>query len=165
MQNARLDQSRAGIKIAGRNINNLRYADNTPLNSRKWRGTKESPDESERGECKADLNLKKKKTPKTKIMAVHSITSWQIQGGKVKAVTDFLFLGSKITTDSDCSHEIKRCLILGRNAVTNLVQLSSVAHSCPTLCHPMNRSTRGLPVHQQLPESTQTHVHWVTDAI
>ena len=98
-------------------------------------------------------------------MAFCSITSWQIQGGKVKAVTDFLFLGSKITTDSDCSHEIKRCLILGRNAVTNLVQLSSVAHSCPTLCDPMNHSMPGLPVHQQLPESTQTNVHWVSAVI
>ena len=112
-------------------INNLRYADNTTLNSRKWRGTKEPPDESERGECKADLNLKKKKKnnkkhsfKKTKIMACSSITSWQIEGGKVKAVTDFLFLGSKMTTDSDCSHEIKRCLVLGRKAVTNLVQFS-----------------------------------------
>ena len=150
-----------------------RYADNTTLNSRKWRGTKEPPDESERGECKADLNLKKKKKKnnkkhsfkKTKIMACSSITSWQIEGGKVKAVTDFLFLGSKMTTDSDCSHEIKRCLVLGRKAVTNLVQFSSVTPSCPTLCDPMNRSTPGLPVCHQLPEFTQTHVHWVSDAI
>ena len=98
-------------------------------------------------------------------MACSSITSWQIEGGKVKAVTDFLFLGSKMTTDSDCSHEIKRCLVLGRKAVTNLVQFSSVTPSCPTLCDPMNRSTSGLPVCHQLPEFTQTHVHWVSDAI
>ena len=92
-------------------------------------------------------------------MACSSITSWQIEGGKVKAVTDFLFLGSKMTTDSDCSHEIKRCLVLGRKAVTNLVQFSSVTPTCPTLFDPMNCSTPGLPVCHQLPEFTQTHVH------
>ena len=76
-----------------------------------------------------------------------------------------IFLGSKITADGDCNHEIKRCLVLGRKAVTNLVQFSSVTPSCPTLCDPMNCSTPGLPVHHQLPEFVQTHVHWVGDAI
>ena len=81
------------------------------------------------------------------------------------------FLGSKITADGDCSHDIKRHLLLGRKAMTNLdsvwseVQFSSVAQLCPTLCNPMNRSMTGLPVHHQLSESTQTHVHWVGDAI
>ena len=70
----------------------------------------------------------------------------------METVTDFIFLGSKITVDSDCSHEIKRCLFLGRKAMTNLDQIRSVAQSCPTLCDPMNRSTPGLPVHHQLPE-------------
>ena len=96
---------------------------------------------------------------KTKIMASGPITSWQIEEGKVEAVTYFTFLGSKITTDSDCSHEIKRYLLLGKKAMTNLVQFSSVTPSCPTLCDPMNCSTPGLPVRHQLPEFTQTHVH------
>ena len=95
-------------------------------------------------------------------MASDPITSWQVDGEKV---TDFILGGSKITADGDCSHEIKRCLLLGKKAMTNLVQFSSVAQSCPILCNPINRSTPGLPVHHQLPESTQTHVHWVSDAI
>ena len=95
-------------------------------------------------------------------MASGPITSWQVDGEKV---TDFILGGSKITADGDCSHEIKRCLLLGKKAMTNLVQFSSVAQSCPILCNPINRSTPGLPVHHQLPESTQTHVHWVSDAI
>ena len=107
---------------------------------------------------KVDLKLN---IQKTKIMASSPITSWQIDG---ETVGDFIFLGSKITADSDCSHEIKRRL-LGRKVMTNLVQFSSVSQSCPTLCNPMNCSTPGLPVHHQLPEFTQTHVHQVGDAI
>ena len=94
-------------------------------------------------------------------------------------VADFIFLGSKITADGNCSHEIKRCLLLGRKVMTNLDsilksrditlptegQFSSVTQSCPTLCVPMNHSTPGLPVHHQLPEFTQTHIHRVSDAI
>ena len=80
-------------------------------------------------------------------------------------MTDFIFLGSKITAEGDCSHEIKRCLLLGRKAMLNLDQFSSVAQSYPTLCDPMNCSTPGLPAHHQLPEFTQTHVHGVSDAI
>ena len=89
----------------------------------------------------------------------------------METVTDFIFLGSKITADGDCSHEIKRDLLLGRKAMTNLdsvwsyVHFSSVTQSCPTLCNPMKCSMPGLPVHHQLPESTQTHVHRVGDAI
>ena len=100
---------------------------------------------------------------KTKFMASGTITSWQIDGKTMETVTNFLFLHSKITADGDCSHEIKRCLLLGRKAMTNLdsvfssVQLSSAAQSCLTLCDPMNLSTPGLPVHHQLPEFTQTH--------
>ena len=96
---------------------------------------------------------------KTKIMASSPITSWQVDGETVETMTGFIFGGSKITADGDCSHEIKRHLFLGRKAMTILVQFSSVAHSCPTLCDPMNCSTPGLPVHHQLPEFTQTHVH------
>ena len=105
---------------------------------------------------KADLKLN---IQKTKIMASGPITSWQIDGETMETVTDLIFLGSKITADGDCSHEIKRCLLLDRKAVINLVQFSSVTQLYPTLCDPMNRSTPGLPVHHQLPEFTQTHVH------
>ena len=100
------------------------------------------------------LNIKK-----TKIMASSSITSWQIEGGIVKVVTYFIFLGTKIIAKSGCRHKIKRHLLLGRKAMTNLVQFSSVAQSCLTLCDTMNRSMPGLPIHHQLPESTQTQVH------
>ena len=84
---------------------------------------------------------------------------------KMETVADFIFLGSKITADGDYSHEIKRHLFLGRKVMTNLVQFSSVTQSCPTLCDHMNCSTPGLPVHHQLLEFTQTHVHRVSDAI
>ena len=83
----------------------------------------------------------------------------------MEAVTHFIFLGSKITANGDCSHEIKRCLFLGRKAMTNLVQFNSVAHLCLTLCDPLNHSRPGLPVHHQLLEFTQTHVHQVGDFI
>ena len=88
-------------------------------------------------------------------MASDSITLWQIKGEKVEIVTDFLFLVSKIT-GCDCNHEIKRYLLLGGKALTNLVQCSLVAQSCLTLCDPMDSSTQGLPVHHQLLEFTQT---------
>ena len=83
---------------------------------------------------------------KTKIMASSPITSWQIDGETVETVRDFIFGGSRITADGDCSHEIKRRLLLGRKAMTNLVQFSSVAQSCLTLCDPIDCSTPGLPV-------------------
>jgi len=108
---------------------------------------------------KVDLKLN---IQKTKIMASSPITSWQINGETMETVRDFIFLGSKITADGDCSHQIKRHLLLGRKVMTNF---SSVAQSCPTLCDPMNRNTPGLPVHHKLPEFTQTHVHRVSDAI
>ena len=113
---------------------------------------------------KTGLNLN---IQKAEIVASGSITSWQIDGEEVETVTDFIFMGSEITVVGDCRHEIKRCLLLGRKAMTNLssVQFSSVTQSCPTLCNPMNCSTPGLPVHHQLPEFTQTHVRRVGDAI
>ena len=113
MQNDGLDDSQAGIKIARRNINNLRYADDTTLMAE----SKEPLDEGERGERKSWL---KTTFTKQKIMASRPITSWQIDGERVERVTDFFSLGSKITEDGDCSHEIKRCLLLGRKAMTNL---------------------------------------------
>ena len=101
------------------------------------------------------LNIQKKK-----IMASGPITSWEIVGETVETVADFIFGGSKITADGDCSHEIKRCLLLGRKLMTNLssVQFSSFAQSCPTLCDPMNCSTPGLPVHHQLPEFVRSRI-------
>ena len=117
MRNAGLDESQAGIKTARRNINNLRYADDTTLMAESKEELKsllmKVKDDSE----KADLKLS---IQKMKIMASGPITSWQIDGEKVETVTDFIFLGYKITADGDCSHEIKRCLLLGRKALTNL---------------------------------------------
>ena len=112
----KLDESQAGIKIAGRNINNLIYASDTILMAES-RGTKEPLDEGGRVDWKAGLQLN---IQKTKIMALGPITSWQMDGGNVETVSDFIFLGSKIIADSDCSHENKRCLLLGRKAMTNL---------------------------------------------
>ena len=117
MWNAGLDESQVGIKIAGRNINNLMYADDTTLNGKKWRGTKEPLDEGEREEWKPGLKLN---IQKIKIMASSPITLWQINGEKMETLTDFIFLGSKITADGDCSREIKRRLLLGRKAMDNL---------------------------------------------
>ena len=116
MQNGRLDEAQAGIKIAGRNINNLRYADDTTLIA-------ESEEELERllmqvKEESKKLGLKLN-SQKTKIMASGPITSWLIDGKTMETVTDFIFGGSKFTADGDCSHEIKRCFFLGRNAMTN----------------------------------------------
>ena len=117
MQNAGLDEVKARIKIAGRNINNLRYADDTTFKAESKQELKsllmKVKDESEKAGLK--LNFRK-----MKIMASSPITSWQIDGEKMETVTDFIFLGSKITADGDCSHEIKRRLLLGRKAMTNL---------------------------------------------
>ena len=116
MRNAGLDEVQAGIKIAGRNINNLRYADDTTLMAQSEELKSLLMKVKEKSE-KAGLKLN---IQKTKIMASRPITSWQIDGLTVETVTDFIFGGSKITADCDCSHEIKRCLLLGRKAMTNL---------------------------------------------
>ena len=117
MRNAGLDEAHAGIKISGRNINNLRYADGTTLMAESeeelkslWMKVKE---ESKKVGLK--LNIQK-----TKIMASGPITSWEIDGETVETVSDFILGGSKITADGDGSHEIKRCLLLGRKVMTNL---------------------------------------------
>ena len=116
MRNAGLEEAQAGIKIARRNINNLRYADDTTLMAESEEELKsllmKVKEESEKACLK--LNIQK-----TMIMASSPITSWQIDGETMKTVTDFVFLGSKITADGDCSHEIQRCLLLGRKAMTN----------------------------------------------
>ena len=117
MRNAGLEEALAGIKIARRNINNLRYADDTTLMGETEEELKsllmKVKEESEKVGLK--LNIQK-----TKIMAFGPTTSWEIDGETVETVSDFIFLGSKITTDGDCSHEIKRCLFLGRKVMTNL---------------------------------------------
>ena len=117
MQNARLNEWQAGIKIARRNINNLRYADDNTLMAESKEELKSLLMRVKEESEKADLKLI---IQKTKIMASSPITSWQIDGGKLETVTNFIFLGSKITVDGDCSHKIKRCLLLGRKAMTNL---------------------------------------------
>ena len=117
MTNAKLDESQAGIKTAGRNINNLRYADDTTLMAENEEELKNLLMKVKEENEKAGLKLN---IQKTKIMASHPITSWQIEGETMETVIDFIFLGSKITTDGDCSHEIKRHLLLGRKAMTNL---------------------------------------------
>ena len=116
MRNTGLEEAQAGIKIAGRNINNLRYTDDTTLmaESEELKSLlKKVKEESEKVGLK--LNIQK-----TKIMTSGPITSWQIDGETMGTVTDFIFLGSKIIVDGDCSHEIKRRLLLGRKEMTNL---------------------------------------------
>ena len=117
MWNARLNAAQAGIKIAGRNINNLRYADDTTLMAESKGELKSLLKKVKQKSKKAGLKLN---IQKTKIMASGPITSWQIDGEKTQTVTDFIFSGSKITADGDCSHEIKRHLLLGKKAMTNL---------------------------------------------
>ena len=117
MRNAGLDEAQAGIKIAGRNIHNLRYADDTTLMAESKEALKsllmKMKEESEKVGLKHNIQ-------KTKITASGPINSWQIDGEIMQTVTDFTFGGSKITADGNCSHEIKRCFLLGRKAMTNL---------------------------------------------
>ena len=117
MQNAGLDEAQAGIKIAGRNINNLRYTDDTTLMAESEEELKSLFMKVKEESKKDDLKLN---IQKTKIMASGPFTSWQIDGETMETVTDFIFLGSKITTDGDCRHEIKRHLLLGKKAMANL---------------------------------------------
>ena len=117
MRNTGLEETQAGIKIAGRNINTLRYVDDTTLMAESEEELKSLLMKVKEESKKVGLNLN---IQKTKIVASGLITSWQIDGETVETVADFIFLGSKITADSDCSHEIKRHLLLGRKAMTNL---------------------------------------------
>ena len=117
MRNAGLDEAQAGIKTAGRNINNLRYADDTTHMAECEEELKSLLMKVKEESKKVGLKLN---TQKTKIMASGPITSWQIDGETVETVSDFIFLGSKITADGDCSHEIKRCLLLGRKVIATL---------------------------------------------
>ena len=117
MQNSGLDEAQAGIKIAGRNSNNLRYADDTTLMAESKEELKRLlmmvKEESEKASLKLNIH-------KTKIMVSSPITSEQIDEETIETVRDFIFSGSKVTVDGDCSHEIKRCLLLGRKAMTNI---------------------------------------------
>ena len=133
MWSARLDEAQAGIKTAGRNINNLRYADNTTPMAE----SKEEPnsllmkvkEESEKAGLKLNIQI-------TKIMVSGPITSKQIDGETMETVTDFIFLGSKITADGNCSHEIKRCLLFRRKAMTNLDSILNIKYiTLPTKFH------------------------------
>ena len=118
MRNTGLEETQAGIKIAGRNINNLRYADDTTLMAESEEELKSllMNVQVESEEVGLKLNIQK-----TKIMASGPITSWQIDGETVESLTEFIFGGSQITADGDCSHKIKRCLLLGRKVMTNLL--------------------------------------------
>ena len=117
MQNAGQDKSQAGIKIVGRNNNNLRYENDTTLMAESKEELKNLLMKVKEKSVKPGLKFN---IQRTEITASGPITSWQIEGEKVKAVIDFIFLGSKITVDGDCSHEIKRLLLLRRKAMTNL---------------------------------------------
>ena len=144
MRNAGLEEAQAGIKIAGRNINNLRYADDTTIMAVSEEEQKslmmKVKEESEKVGLK--LNIQK-----TMIMESGPITSWQINGETVETVADFIFGGSKITADGDCSHEIKRCLLLGRKVIVNLDSIfKSIKSSAPSFLHS--------------PTLTSIHDHW-----
>ena len=142
VRNARLDEAQAGIKIARRNINNLRYSDDTTLmaeNEEKLKSLLMKVKE-ENEEVGLKLNIHK-----TKIMASSPIPSWQVDGETVETLSDFIFLGSKITADGDCSHGIKRPLLLGRKVITNLdnilkskdITLSTKVHLVKAMVFPV----------------------------
>ena len=133
MRNSGLDEAQAGIKIAGRNNNNVRYADDTTLMAESKEELKSFLMKVEEESEKVGLKLN---IQNTKIMASSPITSWQIEGERVETVTYFSLGGSKITADGDCSHEIKRCLLLGRKAITHLDSiLKSRDITLPTKVH------------------------------
>ena len=131
MRSAGLDEAQAGIKIAGRNINNLRYADDTTFMAESEEELKSLLMKVKEETEKAGLKLN---IQKTKFVASIPITSWQIDGETMETVRDFILGGSKITADGDCSHEIKRLLLLGRKAMTNLLLLLLSRFSRVQLC-------------------------------
>ena len=133
MRNSGLDEAKAGIKIARRNINNLRYVDDTTLMAKSKEELKSLLMKVKEENEKVGLKLN---IQKTKIMASGPITSWEIDGETEETVSDFIFLGSKITADGDCSHEIKRHLLLGRKVMTSLDSiLKSRDVTLPTKVH------------------------------
>ena len=142
MQNPGLDEVQAEIKIAGRNVNNSRYADDTTLMA-------ESEEELKSFLMKvkevSEKSWLKTQHQKTKTIASGPINSWQIDGETMETV-ETIFLGSKITGDCDCSHDIKRHLLLGRKTMTNLLLLLLLFQSCLTLCNPIDGSPPGSPI-------------------
>ena len=142
MRNAGLDEAQTGNKIAGKNINNLRYADDTTLMAESDEELKSLLMKVKEESAKVGLKLN---IQKTKVMASGPISSWQIDGETVEIVADFSFLGSKVTADGDCSHEIKRCLLLGRKVMTNLdtifksrdITLSTKVHLVKAMVFPV----------------------------
>ena len=133
MRNTGLEETQAGIKITGRNINNLRYADDTTLMAESEEELKSLLMKVKEESKKVGLKLN---IQKTKIMASGPITSWQRDGETVETVADFIFLGFKITVNGDCSHQIKRCLLLGRKAMTNLDSILKIGNIIlPTKFH------------------------------
>ena len=128
MRNAGLEEAQAGIKIARRNIKNLRYGDDTTLVAESEEELKSLLKKVKVESEKVGLKLN---IQKTKVMASGPITSWQIDGGTVETVSDFIFLGSKITADGDCSHEIKRRLLLGRKIMTNRDSIFGEGYGTP----------------------------------
>ena len=163
MWNARLEEAQAGIRIAGRNINNLRYADDTTLKAESEEKLKsllmKVKQEGEKSDVK--LNLQK-----TKIMASGPITSQQIDGETMETVTDFIFLGSKITADGNCSHEIKRHLLLGRKALTNLDSiLKSRNITLPTKVHLAKAMVFPEVMYGCETWTVKKAEHWRTDAL
>ena len=142
MRNAGLEETQAGIKIAGRNINHLRYADDNTLMAESEEELKSLLMKVKVESEKVDLKLN---IQKTKIMASGPITSWEIDGETMETVSDFVFEGSKITANSDCSHEIKRLLLLGRKVMTNLdnifksrdITLSTKVHIVKAIVFPV----------------------------
>ena len=141
MRNTGPDEEQAEIKTVRRNINNFRYGDDITLMAESKEKLKsllmKVKEESEKAGLKFQIQI-------TKIMAYSPITSWQIDGETTETVTDFILGGSKITADGDCSHEIKRCLFLGRKAMTNLAAAAAKSlQSCPTLCDPIDGSQLG----------------------
>ena len=144
-RNAGLDETQARIKIARRNSNNLSYADDTTLMAESKEELKSLLMKVKEKSEKVGLKLN---VQKTKIMASGLITSRQINGQTMETVRDFIWGGSKITADGDCSHEIKRCMLLGRKAMTNLAAAAAakLLQSCPTLCDPRDGSPPGSPV-------------------
>ena len=162
MRNTRLDEAWAGIKIPKRNINNLRYADITTLMAESEEELEsllmKVKEESEKVGLK--LNIQK-----MKIMASSPITSWQIDGETMEPVTDFIFLGSKLTADGDCSHEIKRRLLLGRNAMTNLDSLlKSRDVTLPTKVHLVKAMVFPVVTYGCESWTIKKAEHWRTDA-
>ena len=161
MWNARLDEARAGIKIVKRNINNLRYADDTTLMSESEEELKsllmKVKEESENVGLK--LNIQK-----TKIMAFGLITSCQIDGETIQTATDFISWGSKVTADGDCSHEIKRCLLLGRKAMTNIDSiLKSRDINLPTKVHLIKAIVFPVVMYGCESWNVKKAEHWRTD--